>query len=393
MGRHEGKVFFVPYALPGETVRATVVEDHEHYAHTRLLEVLEPSPDRVTPPCPHFGPDGCGGCQWQHATYEAQLRFKTQVVTEQLTRIGRLPDPPVRPILPDPSGWGYRNQARFHPVPDGGLGFLAAASHRVVPIESCAILHPLLAELYDALDMEVEGLVALSLRAGVASGERMLVFEMEEDEPPALEIDVPVSCVLQLADGLSATLIGQSHLTEIVAGRAYRVSAPSFFQVNTGQAERLVQLALEYLDPQPGEVVLDGYCGVGLFTLPLARRAGLVIAVEISPPAVEDLLVNAAADENVEVIEGAVEAALAHLGEPLDAALLDPPRTGLEREVVQGLVAAGPRRIVYVSCDPATLARDGRHLAQAGYRLDAVQPVDVFPQTSHVETVSLWVRA
>jgi len=391
LGRHEGKVIFVPYALPGERVRVEVVEDRGRYAHARLLEVLEPSPERVPPPCPYFGPEGCGGCQLQHAAYPAQLRLKTQVVTDQLIRIGRFTDPPVRPALPDPTGWAYRNQARFHPTPEGGLGFRTASTHRVVAVEHCRILHPILADLYNALDLDLSELQSLTLRAGTATGDRMVIFEMEEDEPPSLSTDLPVSCVLLLSDGRYANLVGRNYLREIVAGIIYRVSAPSFFQVNTRQAEQLVRLVLDYLDLRGGEVVLDGYCGVGLFTLPLAQRAGLVIAVEWEPAAVEDLLENAAELDNVEVVEGSVAAVLSDVEEPLDAVLVDPPRSGLEKETMQSLVTAAPSRIVYVSCDPATLARDGRRLAEAGYRLVEVQPVDVFPQTYHIETVSLWV--
>lgn len=392
LGRREGKVIFVPYALPGETVRVEVVEDHDRYAYARLVEVMEPSPERVPPPCPYFGPQGCGGCHWQHATYQAQLRLKAEVVADQLVRLGRLADPPVHPTLPDSTGWAYRNQARFHPAPEGGLGFRAASGDQVVPVEECRILHPLLSDLYDALDLDLPGLAALTLRAGTVTGERMLIFETAGDEPPSLEVDLPVSCVLLLADGTAVNLIGRNDLNEMVAGHTYRISASSFFQVNTPQAAQLVRLALEYLDLRGDEVVLDGYSGVGLFAVPLAERAGLTIAVETDPWAVEDLLENTAALENVEVIEGPVEAALAGLKQPLDAAVVDPPRTGLTREALEGLVAAAPRRIVYVSCDPATLARDGRRLVDAGYHLVQVQPVDMFPQTYHIETVSLWVQ-
>jgi len=390
IGRHEGKVIFVPYALPGETVRAEIVEDHPRYARARLVEVLEPSPERVVPPCPYFGPDGCGGCHLQHAAYDAQLRLKAQVVAEQLARIGGLPDPPVLPPLPDPTGWAYRNQARFHPAPSGGLGFCLEDRRDVVPVEECLILHPYLSELYDALDLDLPDLTALTLRAGTTTGDRMLILETAEDEAPELEIDLPVSCVLLTSDGLAVPLIGQTYITERVAGYTYRVSAPSFFQANTLQAERLVGLVLDYMAPEGGEVVLDGYCGVGLFTLPLAERAGLVVAVEIDPAAVDDLLENVAGRENVEVVEGPLEAVLADRAGALDAAVVDPPRTGLSPEALEGLIAARPARLVYVSCDPATLARDARRLTAAGYRLEAVQPVDMFPQTYHIETVSLW---
>ena len=395
LGRHEGRVIFVPYALPGETARVEITEDKGRYAFARLVEVLEPSPDRVAPPCPYFGLTGCGGCQWQHAAYEAQLRFKAKIVADQLTRIGSIADPPVHPTLPDGSGWAYRNHAQFHPAPGGGLGFQGVSMGRprgVVTVDECPILHPLLSELYAALDFDLPGLLRLSLRAGTETGETMLIFEMEDDLPPSLESDLPVSCVLLLSDGLHANLIGNNHITEIVAGRAYRISAPSFFQVNTPQSAQLVRLVTEYLDLRGDETVLDGYCGVGLFTAHLAERAGLVIGVELAPTAVADLLENTAEFDNVEVIEGPVEAVLPDLDVPLDAAVVDPPRAGMDRFALDALVARQPARVVYVSCDPATLARDAKRLVRAGYRLVEVQPVDMFPQTYHVESVALFVN-
>ena len=230
----------------------------------------------------------------------------------------------------------------------------------------------------------------MTIRAGTVTGDQMLIFEMEDDLPPSLTTDLPVSCVLLLSDGVHVNLVGRNHITEVVAGHMYTVSAPSFFQANVPQAAQLVSLVLEYLDLEGGETVLDGYCGVGLFTLPLAERANLILAVEADPPAVDDLLQNTTALENVEVIEGELGEVISDLDESLDAVVVDPPRTGLEREAVEGLVAASPDRIVYVSCDPATLARDGRQLARAGYRLVEAQPVDMFPQTYHIEVVSLW---
>jgi 23S rRNA (uracil1939-C5)-methyltransferase len=390
LGRHEKRVVFVPYALPGETVRAEIVEDKGRYAFARLVDVLAPSPDRVVPPCPYYGPGGCGGCQWQHVEYQAQLRLKRDVVADQLVRIGSLADPPVRPVIADGSGWAYRNHARFHPAADGGLGFLSAGSDEAVSVDECRILHPLLAGLYASLDLEFEGLLQLSLRAGVATGDRMLVFEMVDDLPPALESDLPVSCVLLLSDGRHANLIGSNHVSEVVCGRTYRVSAPSFFQVNTGQAERLVERVLAYLDLKRGETVLDAYCGVGLFTLPIAEVAGLVVGVEAAPAAVADLLENCAGLDNVDVIEGPVEAVLPELDVPLDAAVVDPPRAGVDRFALDALVERRPARLVYVSCDPATFARDAKRLVRAGYRLVEVQPVDLFPQTYHVESVALF---
>ena len=366
VGRYEGKVIFVPYALPGETVRAEIVEDHPRYARARLVEILEPSPERVGPLCPYFGPDGCGGCHLQHATYEAQLRLKAQVVAEQLTRIGGLSDPPVLPTLPDPTGWAYRNQARFHPAPSGGLGFCLEDRREVIPIDECRILHPYLSELYDALDLDLPDLTALTLRAGIATGDQMLILETAEDEAPELEIDLPVSCVLLTSDGLAVPLIGERYITERVAGATYRISAPSFFQANTAQAEQLVSLVLDYLVPEGHEVVLDSYCGVGLFTLPLAERAGLVVAVEIDPAAVDDLLENTTGLENVEVVEGPLEAVLADRVRALDAAVVDPPRGGLSPEALEGLIAARPTRLGFVFWDPGTFGRGWRRLGGGG---------------------------
>lgn len=413
LGRHEGRVIFVPYALPGETVRAEITEDKGRYAFARLVEVVEPAPDRVTAPCPYFGPTACGGCQWQHIEYSAQLQFKTDIVVDQLTRIGSLADPTVHPTLPDDSGWAYRNHAQFHPAPGGGLGFQRASGGQpqgkqsrgvpargqdtspkstqgVIEIDECLVLHPLLSDLYAAMDIDLPDLLRLSLRAGTQTEDLMLIFEMADDMPPALEIDLPVSCVLLLSDGIHVNLIGNNHITEVVAGRTYRISAPSFFQVNTPQATRLVHQVLNYVDLKGGETVLDAYCGVGLFTVPLAERAGLVIGVESAPTAVNDLLENTADLGNVDVVEGPVEDVLPDLDIPLDAAIVDPPRTGLDRFALDALVAHHPTRLVYVSCDPATFARDAKRLSRAGYQLVEVQPLDMFPQTYHIESVALF---
>jgi 23S rRNA (uracil1939-C5)-methyltransferase len=396
LGRHEGQAVFVPYALPGETARVEITEDKERYAFARLVEVLTPAPDRVEPSCPYFGlaasGGACGGCQWQHADYQAQLRFKAEIVTDQLARIGKIAEPTVRATIPDPSGWAYRNHAQFHPAGGIGLAFQAAASNRTIAIDECLILHPLLSNLYATLDLELENLLRLSLRAGTQTGDRMLIFEMDDDLPPSLEIDLPVSCVLLLSDGVHANLIGSNYITEIVAGRTYRISAPSFFQINTPQAAHLVRLVTEYLDLQGDETVLDAYCGVGLFTAHLAERAGLVVGIELAPAAVDDLLENTAEFDNVDVIEGPVEAVLPDLDMSIDAAVVDPPRAGIDRLALDALIEHGPARMVYVSCDPATLARDAKRLTAAGYRLVEVQPVDMFPQTYHVESVALFTQ-
>ena len=392
LGRHEGRVVFVPYAIPGERVRVEIVESHRRWAKARLRQVLEPSPHRVEPPCPYFGPTGCGGCHLQHIAYEAQAEFKQQVVADQLARIGGLTGAPVLDIIGAAEPWGYRNHVQFHLDAEGRLGFLSVDSRRVVPVAECLLTEPLLDELWAALDMEWPQLARLSLRCGAATGDRMAIFELDHYEDFEIEVDFPVSCVLLLADGEAVVLMGRPYLTEQVAGREYRISAGSFFQVNTGGAEALVALVEEALAPGGDETLLDLYCGVGLFGLALADRAARVIGVEASPSACADFRRNAQGLAHVELREGPVQTVLADFTEPVDLLILDPPRAGAGEGVIGQIARLAPRRIAYVSCDPATLARDARHLVEAGFRLEQVQPLDLFPQTYHIESVALFIR-
>jgi len=395
VGRHQGRAIFVPYAIAGERIWAEIVEDRRRYAHARLVEVLAPSPDRVQPPCPHFGPGPagpCGGCQWQHIAYPAQLRFKQEVLADQLRRIGGFADPPLQPPVPSPLPWAYRNQARFGVDREGRLGYRAFNSHRIVPIRECHILDPRLLELFQSLDLDLPGLKSLTLRVGTTSGELMMVMETEGDEPPALETDLPVSVVLYLRDGTSAVLVGNSDIVEEVAGRTFHISAGSFFQVNTPLAEAMVRRVLSHLALKGSETVLDAYSGVGLFTAHIAPRAARVIAIEADPAAVTDAEVNLDEFSHIELYQAAVEDVLPALEVTLDAAVLDPPRAGCAPAVLDALIRLGPPRLVYVSCDPSTLARDCQRLAAGGYRLAEVQLFDLFPQTYHIESISLLTR-
>lgn len=391
LGRHEGRVIFVPYTIPGETVRVELVETRTRWGRGRLLEVLEPSPHRVEPPCPYFGQDKCGGCQFQHIEYEAQAEYKREVVIDQLARLGGLPDANVHEIVGAADPWAYRNHVQFHTTPQGQLGFLTADTHDVIPIEECLIIDPLLEELWAGLDMEWPQLHRLSLRCGSVTGDRMAIFELNEYEDFDIEVDFAVSCVILLADGEVAVLMGNAHLEEQVAGRDYRISADSFFQVNTAGAEALVALVRESLAPTSSDSLLDLYCGVGLFGLSLADRVGRVVGVEADPSAAADFRVNSRQMEHVTLIEGKAQAVLPRIEEPPDLLVLDPPRSGAGRAVIEQIARLKARRIAYVSCDPATLARDAQHLAESGFELREVQPVDLFPQTYHVESVALFI--
>lgn len=391
LGSHEGRIVFVPFGIPGERVRVEIVEDKGRYTRARILEVVEPSPDRADPPCPHFGPGLCGGCHFQHIDYAAQLRFKRDVVIDQLTRIGGFRQPPVQPTLASPDPWAYRSHATFHLDDEGNLCYVRTDGHSLIAIEECHIIRPELLELFYELDLSLPELERVRLQVGT-DGDRTVILSTKDDAIPELEVSLPVSVNFLLSDNEPVNLVGASHVNYTVRGRTFRVTAGGFFQVNVPQAEALVDLVMQRLNLRGTETVLDLYAGVGLFTAFLAEVASLVVSVESYPPAVTDADINLADLDNVELVEGSVEDVLPDLDGPFDAAVLDPPRAGMDRAALDALARLAPAAIVYVSCDPATLARDAKRLAQKGYRLIDVQPVDMFPQTYHIECVALLSR-
>jgi len=390
VGFHEGKAIFVPLGIPGETVRVQIVDQRRRYARARLLEVIRPAPERVSPPCPHFGT--CGGCHWQHISYEAQLRFKRNILVSQLERIGRQVRPVVHPFMGMKDPWAYRNQVQLSVDAQGRLGYQARGSHEVVPVDSCRIAHPLLNELWPRLDLDPRAVRRISLRAGIATGERMLILEGDDAMAPHVRVDLPISCLYRRSREEMMVLAGSGHIHERVAGRTFRVSGDSFFQVNTSQANRLVCVVRDYLSLQGNEVLLDAYCGVGTLGLSLAALARCVVGVEESPRAFQDAMANTSEEDDAEFLLGKVAGVVPHLQAPCDAIVLDPPRAGCEPAAVPALAGCGASRLVYVSCETATLARDIARLASLGYRLEQVQPIDMFPQTYHVEAVALLRR-
>lgn len=290
LGRHDNKVVFVPDGVAGDRVRVRLTQERSRYARAKLLELLEASPDRAEAPCPYFGT--CGGCQWQHINYAAQLAFKQDILSGQLTRLGRLQDPPVEPVIGMSDPWAYRNHVQFGVTRDGRLGFAAAQSHDIVPVADCLIMAPILREFFPSLDLEWPDMRRLSLRAGINTEELMVVFESEDDLTPELEVDLPVSCVLLREDGSTFPLIGDPYYFELLRERPFRVSAGSFFQVNTPGAEVLVTLVERYLNPTGDDTLLDLFCGVGTFGLSLAGQVARVIGIEGSPSAMDDARAN-----------------------------------------------------------------------------------------------------
>jgi 23S rRNA (uracil1939-C5)-methyltransferase len=386
-------------------VRVEVVEEKERWARARLLDVLRPGPDRLQPPCPYFGPGLCGGCHWQHIAYPRQAELKQEIVADQLRRLGHLADPPVADIavMADPAApddtpqllsYGYRNQTLFAVAPEGRPGYRRAAAPGVIAVDRCLLLCEQLDALHTSLDLEWPAMTGLALRAGVNTGQAMMVLHTAADDEPELELDVPAACALMTPRGLRP-LIGDPWIEEAVADRLYRISAGSVFPVSTPGAEVLVEVVLAYAAAGPDDAVLDVCCGVGLLTLALADAAREVVGIDAAPVACEDFAINAGEQANVVLHEGPLEEvlpALSEQGQRFDVAVFTAPRAGAGPEVVRQIAGLGPRRIVYVAADPALLARDGIYLLEAGYRLREVQPIDMEPQTFHVETVALWEK-
>jgi 23S rRNA (uracil1939-C5)-methyltransferase len=392
-----GRAVFIPFALPGETVRARVVEEKRGHLRAELIEVLTPSRERITPKCKHFGQ--CGGCHYQVLPYPAQLETKTGILRDQLVRIGRIENPPVEPAIPSPGEWNYRNHVQFHLSPDGRLGFMSAGGAGIIPIEECHLPEPPLNELWPRLGFDPGlGLERISLRLG-AEGESMLILESEET--PELELEADLS-VVHVRGGETVVMAGEDFITIKVEAatpsfvqKVFRVSAASFFQVNTLMAGTMVEHLQASLPLSQKTTVLDMYCGVGLFSAFLAPRAGRVIGVESSPSACEDYVHNLDEFDNVELYEGAAEDILPGLvGQisNLSCAVIDPPRAGMEVRVLDALLALAPEKIAYISCDPSTLARDARRLINGGYGLVRVTPFDLFPQTHSIESISTFEK-
>lgn len=379
---------FVPYAIPGEKVQVQLTEEKQHYARAELLHVLTPSPDRVEARCQHFGT--CGGCHLQHMSYEAQLRAKQTIVHDQLQRIGGLGDIKVHPTLPNPTPWAYRHDVSFSPVPGGGLGFWSPKLGQVMPIEVCHIIHPRLLELQKDTDLDLPGLRKLTLRKG-DDDDLLAALEIDDVEEPELEADFPLSVAMVLPDETAVILVGDSYIVKTVKGRDFRVSAGCFFQPSLEAAALLVDSVLAYANLSGKEIVLEGYSGVGMLTAFLAQQAAEVVAVEVNPDAVADTAVNLDDLDNITLYEGTVEDTVPTLKTKPTVAVVNPPAAGLTAEALKAVTAQTPKRLVYVSSDVATLARDGKHLTKAGYKLAEIQPIDMTPQAFQIDTVSLWV--
>jgi 23S rRNA (uracil1939-C5)-methyltransferase len=393
MGRlPDGRAVFVPFGLPGERVRLRLTDENRNFARGEIVEILTSSPDRIPAKCKHFGE--CGGCHYQHIPYEKQLEIKTDILRDQLTRIGKIENPPVQPMVPCPNPWNYRNHLQFSLNEDGRLGFQASNSNRVVPISECHLPEQTIDAAWPQLEFEPGTAIGrASLRAG-HNDDLMLILESDSPEPPELEIEAGIS-IAHVYEGNTVVIAGNDHIVIRVLDRDFKVSASSFFQVNAIMAGKMVEHLSTCLPVSLSTTLLDLYCGVGLFSAFFAPKCGRVIGVESSTAACEDFAVNLDEFDNVELYEGAAEDVLPGLvGRIVDPpyVIADPPRAGLDKSVVDGILRLSPKLVAYVSCDPATLARDARRLINGGYKLKEVTPFDLFPQTYHIESISIFER-
>ncbi|MCU1458996.1 MAG: SAM-dependent methyltransferase, tRNA(uracil-5)-methyltransferase [Actinomycetia bacterium] len=372
----DGKVVFVRGGLPGEPVRVRVVESKKGFSRAEIEEVVEPSPWRTEPPCPNVA-RGCGGCQWQHVTLEGQRELKAEIVRDALRRIAKLTEPPVRATVAL-SGTDYRTTMRAA-VDHGRAGLRRAGSHDVVDLDLCLVAHPLVEEMLR--DGRFGRAREVELRAGARTGTRLAMVD-----PDAQGVQLPDDVVVVGIDDVRAG--DPASYSEIVADRTWRISAASFFQARPDGADELARLVVEAVEPYATAV--DLYCGVGLFAGVLSDAGVEVLAaVEGDASSARDARANLA-ESGVDVVEVDVHRWTAEA--PVDVVVADPSRNGLGTRGVEAAVSGVPEAVVLVSCDPAALGRDTQLLGEAGYGLEWITPVDMFPGTVHVETVARFTR-
>lgn len=423
VGKSGGMAVFVPLTAVGDKARVKILKVKKNYAFGKLIEIIEPSADRITPDCPVF--NKCGGCVFRHISYEAELNLKASKVYEVIKRIGGI-DLKPQSILYGDNTDRYRNKAQFPVDLDGAAGFYAFHSHRIVPCSDCKLQPLEFGEIVEICEKWIErnkisiyneenskGLLRhIYIRKAEQTGEIMLTLVINGDSLPyadrlvsalnqafdenlkSLQININKENTNVILGDKCKTLYGESYITDILCDVKVRLSALSFYQVNRTMAEKLYKKAAEYAEPKDKNI-LDLYCGAGTIGLSMARQAKSVIGVEIIPVAVKDAEYNARLNgiENARFIcADAAKAAeeLAKENIKTDVVIVDPPRKGCSAELIDTIANKfSPERVVYVSCDPATLARDVKIFGELGYRLLEYTPCDLFPRTSHIETVAL----
>jgi 23S rRNA (uracil1939-C5)-methyltransferase len=392
MGRlPDGRAIFVPFGLPNEVVKIKLTQEKQNFARGEIIEIIKSSPERIQAKCKHF--TQCGGCHYQNLSYENQLKAKTEILSDQLRRIGKIENPPIQKMIPSPHEWNYRNNIQFHLTNEGKLGFINSKGNSAFAIEECHLPDKGIDSFWKELNFESNlNLERVSLRSG-DENDLMLILESESPEAPELEVEADVS-VIHLYENHPVVIAGQDHLFIKILDKDFKVSAESFFQVNTKIAEKMVEhLQTQFPIPNSQTTLLDIYCGVGLFSKFFADKYQKVIGIESSTSACEDFVFNLDEFENIDLYEGTAEEILPKLENQINTqthVILDPPRAGIDRLVLDAIINIKPQIIVYVSCDPSTLARDAARLINGGYKLKQVTPFDLFPQTYHIESISIF---
>ena len=367
----QGAPLEVSGGLPGEKVVVEVQKRFPERIVAKVIEVLEPAEERVVPECEYFLT--CSGCQWQHASYDYQLHLKQERVQREIDKYESLSQAVVDPTIGSSAQLSYRNHGRFtvgKKDDRGKIGYVNAITRHFVKIDRCLLMNDQINKVLDLAQDNVAGQTQMAIRAG-SNTDSMLI-------QPRMDLS---------HIGL---VTGEQHYEEEVRGSRFRVAASSFFQVNTSQLSRAIDEARELLDLDGTEVMVDAYCGVGVFTVLLAPYVRKIIGVEESASAIQDAGLNSMNIPNIEFVEGKTEHILNALSEDIDVLLLDPPRVGCHPDVLDSVLKLKPEKVLMISCEPEAMARDLNLLCSAGtYNLETIRPVDMFPQTRHVETISM----
>lgn len=430
VGKVNGYPLFVPYALPGETAKVKVIKVNKKYGFGRLIEVTKKSEHRVDPPCNVFYK--CGGCQIQHLDYEMQLEMKRNQVKNALKKIGHIEGIPIHPTIGMEDPWRYRNKVQIPVGTKNGeliTGFYRMRSHDIIDdMERCIITEEANDEMIDVVreiandlgipaynEINHRGVLRhIMVRSGKVTKQLMVVIVTRKEKVPQLDELVSIlkekhpeiTSIIQninpdktnvILGRKTKVLHGEEYIYDEIDGVRFAISAKSFYQVNPIQTEKLYKKALEYADLSGNEIVIDAYCGIGTISLFLAQKAKKVYGVEIVPEAISDAKENAKLNnmDNVEFFVGQAEKVMPWWqaqGLKPDVIVVDPPRKGCDEDLLHAMLQMKPKRIVYVSCNPSTLARDLKILEEGGYKTREVQPVDMFPQTMHVELIALMSR-
>lgn len=428
IGKIDGFTIFVEGAIPGDEIKTKIIKVKNNYAIGRLEKVIAPSTDRISPPCPIA--EKCGGCQIQQIDYQKQLEYKTQLVKDNIERIGKIKDIIIHPTIGMKDPWNYRNKAQFPIGEEGGvvLGFYASKSHKIISTDQCLIQHPIndkiikiVKEFINGFGISIyneeqyEGLLRhVVTKVGFTTGEIMVVLVINGES--LLHSEKLVNRLKESIPNISSVylninkkrgnvilgkdnrlLYGKEYIVDYIGDIRFEISPLSFFQINPVQTKVLYEKALEYANLEGNEIVYDAYCGIGTISLFLAKKAKKVIGVEIVEQAIEDAKRNAKINniENVEFYAGKAEEIIPKLyrqGDQADVIVVDPPRKGCDEKLLDTIIQMKPQHMVYVSCNPSTLARDLNYLEKGGFKAVEVQPVDMFPHTMHVECVVLMSR-